>query len=96
MTALSKPRILFFDSGVGGLSVYQEVQKQLPDCHYLYCFDNAFFPYSEKSEALIIERVNKICTHLDRLYALDLIVIACNTASTIVLPSLRQHFSIQI
>ena len=96
MTALSKPRILFFDSGVGGLSVYQEVQKQLPDCHYLYCFDNAFFPYSEKSEALIIERVNKICTHLDRLYALDLIVIACNTASTIVLPSLRQHFSIPI
>ena len=96
MTALSKPRILFFDSGVGGLSVYQEVQKRLPDCHYLYCFDNAFFPYSEKSEALIIERVNKICTHLDRLYALDLIVIACNTASTIVLPSLRQHFSIPI
>ena len=48
MTALSKPRILFFDSGVGGLSVYQEVQKRLPDYHYLYCFDNEFFPYSEK------------------------------------------------
>ncbi|MDG6894726.1 glutamate racemase [Volucribacter amazonae] len=87
-----KPTILFFDSGVGGLSVYREVRQLLPDYHYLYCFDNAFFPYSERAEAEIIERVLMICQQLDQRYPLDLIVIACNTASTVVLPALRQAF----
>ncbi|MDG2917730.1 glutamate racemase [Bisgaard Taxon 10/6] len=91
-----KPTILFFDSGVGGFSVYSEVKSLLPDYHYLYCFDNAFFPYSERSEETLIERVLKICTTIDMRYPLDLIVIACNTASTVVLPSLRQTFSIPI
>ncbi|ABR74224.1 glutamate racemase [Actinobacillus succinogenes] len=91
-----KPTILFFDSGVGGFSVYSEVKSLLPDCHYLYCFDNAFFPYSERSEETLIERVSKICTTIDIRYPLDLIVIACNTASTVVLPSLRRTFSIPI
>ena len=96
MVTLPKPTLLFFDSGVGGLSVYQEVQKLLPDCHYLYCFDNAFFPYSEKPEEGIVERTLKICQCVDNMYPLDLIVIACNTASTVVLPVLRKHFSIPI
>ncbi|AKS65089.1 glutamate racemase [Aggregatibacter aphrophilus NJ8700] len=96
MVTLPKPTLLFFDSGVGGLSVYQEVQKLLPDCHYLYCFDNAFFPYSEKPEEGIVERTLKICQCIDNMYPLDLIVIACNTASTVVLPVLRKHFSIPI
>ena len=96
MVTLPKPTLLFFDSGVGGLSVYQEVQKLLPDCHYLYCFDNAFFPYSEKPEEGIVERTLKICQCIDNMYPLDRIVIACNTASTVVLPVLRKHFSIPI
>lgn len=91
-----KPTILFFDSGVGGFSVYSEVKSLLPDCHYLYCFDNAFFPYSERSEEILTDRVVKICKTIDMRYPLDLIVIACNTASTVVLPSLRQTFSIPI
>ncbi|OOF48644.1 glutamate racemase [Rodentibacter genomosp. 1] len=91
-----QPTILFFDSGVGGFSVYREVKKLLPDYQYLYCFDNEYFPYSEKSEEEIIERTLKICQHLDQIYPLDLIVIACNTASTVALPSLRKYFSIPI
>ena len=94
MVTLPKPTLLFFDSGVGGLSVYQEVQKLLPDCHYLYCFDNAFFPYSEKPEEGIVERTLKICQCIDNMYPLDLIVIACNTASTVVLPVLRKSISV--
>jgi len=96
MNIQSKPTILFFDSGVGGLSVYQEVKQLLPDYHYLYCFDNAYFPYSEKPEEGIVERTLKICQRIDNMYPLDLIVIACNTASTVVLPVLRKHFSIPI
>ncbi|MGC6406052.1 glutamate racemase [Bisgaard Taxon 45] len=91
-----QPTILFFDSGMGGFSVYKETKQLLPHCHYLYCFDNAFFPYSEKSETDIIQRVLKICQKIDRTFPLNLIVIACNTASTVVLPALRAHFSIPI
>ncbi|MFY1028105.1 glutamate racemase [Actinobacillus seminis] len=91
-----KPTILFFDSGVGGFSVYKEVQQRLPHCHYLYCFDNVGFPYSEKSEETIIARTLNICRRIDQQYPLDLIVIACNTASTVVLPILRRHFAIPI
>lgn len=87
------PRILFLDSGIGGLSIYQEVEKLLPHCQYFYCLDNQAFPYSEKSEQVIIERVLKICQTIYQQQSLDLIVIACNTASTIVLPHLRQHFT---
>ncbi|MDO4430843.1 MAG: glutamate racemase [Lonepinella koalarum] len=93
---MAKPTILFFDSGVGGLSVYAEVRKLLPDCHYLYCFDNAFFPFSEKSESTIIDRTLAICEKINQQFPLDLIVIACNTASTVVLPALRQQFNIPI
>ncbi|MCK3658599.1 glutamate racemase [Pasteurellaceae bacterium Pebbles2] len=93
---MNKPTLLFFDSGVGGFSVYKEVRTLLPHCHYLYCFDNEFFPYSEKSEETIIERTLQICTTINAQYPIDLIVIACNTASTVVLPALRQAFSIPI
>nr|Q0I5M2.1 RecName: Full=Glutamate racemase [Histophilus somni 129PT] len=91
-----QPTILFFDSGVGGLSVYKETKQLLPDCHYLYCFDNGFFPYSEKDEKDIIDRTLRICQKINQAYPLDLIVIACNTASTVVLPELRRNFSIPI
>ncbi|EHK91442.1 glutamate racemase [Aggregatibacter actinomycetemcomitans] len=96
MDIQTKPTILFFDSGVGGFSVYREVKQFLPDYHYLYCFDNAYFPYSEKPEEKIIERTLKICRYIDQMYLPDLIVIACNTASTVVLPALREHFSVPI
>ncbi|SUB35130.1 glutamate racemase [Pasteurella multocida] len=43
MNSSYQPTILFFDSGMGGFSVYKETKQLLPDCHYLYCFDNAFF-----------------------------------------------------
>lgn len=91
-----KPRILFLDSGIGGLSIYQEVEKLCPNCQYFYCLDNECFPYSEKSEQLINERILKICQIIHQQSPLDLIVIACNTASTAVLPQIQQFFSIPI
>lgn len=91
-----KPRILFFDSGIGGLSIYQETMRLLPQVECLYCLDNGAFPYSEKSEEVIIERTATICQKINALYPLDLIVVACNTASTIVLPKLRATFSFPI
>ncbi|KAE9527839.1 glutamate racemase [Testudinibacter aquarius] len=89
--ATKLPTILVFDSGVGGLTVYHEIKQLLPNNHYFYCLDNAFFPYSEKTEQQIIDRTLLICRKLVEQYPIDLVVIACNTASTVVLPTLRQH-----
>lgn len=91
-----KTTILFFDSGVGGFSVYREVLDLLPQHHYLYAFDNEIFPYSEKTEELVIQRTVLVCKKINETYPLDLIVIACNTASTVVLPALRKIFDIPI
>ena len=91
-----RPTVLFFDSGVGGFSVYREAKKLLPNWHYLYCFDNAGFPYSEREEESIIHRTLAVCQLINQRYPLDAIVIACNTASTVVLPPLRAAFDIPI
>ncbi|MCP1439084.1 glutamate racemase [Erwinia persicina] len=91
-----RPTVLVFDSGVGGLSVCEEIRQLLPDLHYIYTFDNVAFPYGEKSEAFIVERVLEIVTAVTRLYPLSLVVIACNSASTVTLPSLRERFSFPV
>lgn len=90
------PSVLVFDSGVGGLSVYDEIRQLLPNLNYIYAFDNAGFPYGEKSESFIIERDVKIVEMVDEEHSLDLVVIACNTASTVVLPALRARFKFPI
>ncbi|TKI03420.1 glutamate racemase [Martelella alba] len=91
-----QPTILIFDSGVGGLSIYNEVRELLPDPHYIYAFDNEAFPYGEKPEAFIIERVVEIVAAVQSRHPLDMVIVACNTASTISLPALRERFSCPI
>lgn len=49
-----RPTVLVFDSGVGGLSVYDEIRHLLPDLHYIYAFDNVAFPYGEKAKRLLL------------------------------------------
>lgn len=88
--------ILYFDSGIGGLSIYNEVNKIVHNVNTIYVFDNAFFPYGILSESTVIERCTKIIQEILNMYYIDLIVIACNTASTIVLPHLRSKISIPI
>lgn len=88
--------IIVFDSGMGGLTVYDEIRKKLPQHHYIYVFDNGGFPYGEKSDDVIIERVDRIISQISQYYHVDLAVIACNTASTITLPVLREHYTFPI
>lgn len=87
-------KILIFDSGVGGLTVFDPVRKARPDAELLYVADNAVFPYGELPEAELLARVQKIFDHLVPREKPDLAIIACNTASTLVLPMLRERFSI--
>lgn len=91
-STLKRPTVLVFDSGVGGLSIYDEVRQLLPDAHYLYVFDNEAFPYGEKPEQFIVDRVISIVGAVQARHQLDLIIIACNTASTISLPALRERY----
>lgn len=93
-------RILVFDSGVGGLSILSALQKNLsshPHSHqWLFCSDNAFFPYGLKQEAELVERVVCVLKQLYAQYQPDVIVIACNTASTVALPAVREQIPIPI
>lgn len=96
MQTTTQPTILLYDSGMGGLTIYDAIRQSLPHAHYLYCFDNAYFPYSEKSEAVLIARAEQIVAKIAEKYPLDIVVVACNTASTVVLPALRAKFPFHI
>lgn len=87
------PRILVFDSGVGGLSIFKEIQQKLPFANMVYASDNAFFPYGTKGEAELIARVDQVLRQIINAFPVDIIVVACNTASTLTLPHIRQHFN---
>lgn len=89
-------RIAIFDSGVGGLSIYQEVVKQNPFNNFYYISDNQAFPYGSKDKAELVERVSKVVDRIDQHYAPDILIVACNTASTLVLPILRANYEFDI
>jgi len=88
--------VLIFDSGVGGLSVYKEIVAKLPQLNYTYIFDNEAYPYGELDHDTLIRRVEAIITRLVAHHQIDIVVIACNTASTIVLPTLRANLTIPV
>jgi glutamate racemase len=89
---LRPPNVLVFDSGLGGLTVLAEVMRLRPDVHCLYVADDAGFPYGRLAEAALVARVEKVMARLIARFKPDAIVIACNTASTLVLPHLRAAY----
>ena len=80
-----------FDSGVGGLSVFREIKKALPDESYIYYSDNANCPYGEKPKDFIIKRAKEITEFLLSEGA-EIIVVACNTATAIAVKTLREDY----
>src|SRR3954447_13484170 len=86
--------ILVFDTGLGGLTVLREIVKARPDAHYVYVADDAFFPYGHRSEQQIIARAVPLIGELIGVHTPDLVVIACNTASTLVLSHLRARYAV--
>jgi glutamate racemase len=88
------PTILVFDSGLGGLTVLREIVRARPDAHYVYVADDAFFPYGHHGEEEIIARVVPLVGELIRSHTPDLVVIACNTASTLVMSHLRDAYDL--
>lgn len=82
-------KLLIFDSGVGGLSIFNAVRARLPALAIDYVSDNAAFPYGTKPEAELVQRVSLVLHALEKKLAPDLMVVACNTASTVALPKIR-------
>lgn len=92
----SVPTVGIFDSGVGGLSIFSSVRERLPGARYAYCSDNGNFPYGSKTEDEVVACTHKGTEQFIARAKLDLLVIACNTASTVALPRLRSMFSIPV
>ncbi len=92
---MAKP-IVIFDSGVGGLSIYQEIKQVLPQVPVVYCSDMAGFPYGPKPEQEVIARTSECLNLLAQRFDPSLAVIACNTASTISLPRVRGELNFPV
>jgi glutamate racemase len=87
-------RLLVFDSGIGGLSVAGEIRKAMPGAEMIYVADDAGFPYGDWEAEALSDRVVGLIDDLIGQFAPVGVVIACNTASTLVLPPLRAKFSL--
>jgi glutamate racemase len=87
---------LFFDSGVGGLSVLGPTRELLPNAPVVYAADSAGFPYGKRSEAEIASRVPALLGRLVERFHPRLAVIACNTASTIALEHVRSALDLPV
>lgn len=86
--------VLVFDSGLGGLTVLREIEKARPDLPLAYVLDDAAFPYGRLADDVLVARVVSVIEHYIAKLSPRMAVIACNTASTLALPALRQKFHI--
>ena len=90
---LSQP-IGIFDSGLGGLTVLKELKKLLPNESFVYIGDTAHVPYGNKSNGSIVKYSKKLTSFLVEQHNVKLVIIACNTASSIVINDLNKSFSV--
>jgi glutamate racemase len=88
------PTILVFDSGLGGLTVHAEIARLLPEARYVYAADDAAFPYGRLTAEVCATRVIEVVGAMIGRCRPDIVVIACNTASTVALPALRSAFAV--
>ena len=84
--------VLFFDSGIGGLSVLREARILMPDRRFIYVADDAGFPYGGWEEGALKQRIVALFEGFIAVHDPVLCLIACNTASTIVMDELRAAF----
>lgn len=88
--------VLIFDSGVGGLSVLAEIRKAAPDTRTTLVADNDFFPYGNRTEPELIGRLPNLLAKLCERHLPDVVVVACNTASTVALEEIRLALGVPV
>ncbi len=89
-------RVGVFDSGVGGLSILEAISTAIPEVDLSYCCDNENFPYGTKTESVVIDCATEITKKFVEHGQIDVLVIACNTASTVALPKIRSLLAIPV
>ena len=87
-------RLLVFDSGIGGLSVVREIRRTMPGAEIVYVADDDGFPYGAWEAEALAGHVVDLMGQLIERFSPDAVVIACNTASTLVLPPPRARFAV--
>lgn len=85
-----------FDSGVGGLTVLRELVRMLPGESFVYLGDTARVPYGTKSQETITRYSVEIANYLVMRHEIKMLVVACNTASSLALPALRKIYRIPV
>ena len=95
MSDLKYAPIGVFDSGVGGLTVAREIMRQIPNERIIYFGDTARLPYGSKSQNTVIRFSRQICSFL-KTKQVKAIVVACNTASALALPTIEKELDIPI
>jgi glutamate racemase len=88
--------VLVFDSGVGGLSVAQSLRQHYPHASLCYACDNAWLPYGLRDDAVLAKRIVTVCQAAVAACQASVLVVACNTASTLALEALRQALSVPV
>jgi len=88
--------VLIFDSGVGGLSIFEHIRRRLPGAPVVYAMDSAGYPYGTRSDLQLRAHVPELLQRLARRYRPAVAVIACNTASTIALDACRAGLDIPV
>ncbi len=91
MTSAERP-VLMFDSGIGGLTVLREARVLMPDRRFIYVADDAAFPYGAWEEGALRQHILSLFKRLLERFDPAVSVIACNTASTLVIDDLRAAF----
>jgi glutamate racemase len=87
--SMNRRPVLVFDSGIGGLTVLREARVLMPDRRFVYVADDAGFPYGAWEERALGTRIVELFGRLLAEHDPEIAVIACNTASTLVLSDLR-------
>ncbi|MDF7674858.1 glutamate racemase [Acetobacteraceae bacterium ESL0709] len=90
------PRVLVFDSGIGGMGAVQALRQLAPILRIDYLADTALFPYGEQEDQFLTDRIVSLLSAANETLMPDLLVVACNTASTLALTALRDHLSLPI
>lgn len=85
--------LLVFDSGIGGLGVVREIRRLQPYARITYLADNGFFPYGDKADNVLLDRITRVIGRAIVAFKPDAVVVACNTASTIALETLRTQYN---
>ena len=92
MLSAAQAPIGVFDSGIGGLSVLQALQAELPHERFVYLADSAHAPYGERGEAFVAERTHAIADYLVARHHIKALVVACNTATAAAIHEARQRY----